>query len=172
MQGGNFRSFPSEGPPGSRGRRVLFRVFVTISSLWENYCRCRGALIWRALQLRSSSVNNLSNPKPGHTTGGSGRSARQSRRAGSGKIGCQQNYSPKKQKSTVPSKASKKASRQRLSRSTNRRNYVYTDEGKKFAVDKQFTNKYQRFTSSFYQQGKKRALFLPAAQWNVASLSL
>ena len=51
---------------------------------------------------------NLSNPKPGHTTGGSGRSARRSGRAGSGKIGCQQNYSPRKQKSTVPSKASKK----------------------------------------------------------------
>ena len=53
-------------------------------------------------------VQNLSNPKPGHTTGGSGRSARRSDRAGSGKIGCQQNYSPRKQKSTVPSKASKK----------------------------------------------------------------
>ena len=49
----------------------------------------------------------LSNPKPGHTTGGSGR-ARRSDRAGSGKIGCQQNYSPKKQRSTVPSQASKK----------------------------------------------------------------
>ena len=51
---------------------------------------------------------DLSNPKPGHTTGGSGRGARRSGRAGSGKIGCQQNYSPRKQKSTVPSKASKK----------------------------------------------------------------
>ena len=30
---------------------------------------------------------NLSNPKPEHTTGGSGRSARRSGRAGSGKIG-------------------------------------------------------------------------------------
>ena len=48
------------------------------------------------------------NPKPGHTTGGSGRSARRSGRERSGKIGCQQNYSPRKQKSTVPSKASKK----------------------------------------------------------------
>ena len=61
-------------------------------------------------QVRISSFyrNQLSNPKPGHTTGGSGRSARRSGRAGSGKIGCQQNYSPRKQKSTVPSKASKK----------------------------------------------------------------
>ena len=51
---------------------------------------------------------NLSNPKPGHTTGGSGRSARRSGRARSGKIACQQNYSPTKQKFTDPSKASKK----------------------------------------------------------------
>ena len=51
---------------------------------------------------------HLSNPKPGHTTGGSGRSARQGGRERSGKIKCQQNYSPKKQNSTVPSKASKK----------------------------------------------------------------
>ena len=48
-------------------------------------------------------VLDLSNPKPGHTTGGSGWSARRSGRAGSGKIRCQHNYSPRKQKSTVPS---------------------------------------------------------------------
>ena len=34
-------------------------------------------------------IKNLSNPKPKHTMGGSGRSARRSGRAGSGKIGCQ-----------------------------------------------------------------------------------
>ena len=51
---------------------------------------------------------NLSNPKPVHTTGGSGRRARRSGRAGSSKIWCQQNYSLRKRKSTVPSKASKK----------------------------------------------------------------
>ena len=50
----------------------------------------------------------LSNPKPGHTTGGSGRSARRSSREGSRKIRYQQNYSPRKQTFTVPSKASKK----------------------------------------------------------------
>ena len=44
-------------------------------------------------------LTHLLNPKPGHTTGGSGRSARRSGRERSGKIGCQQNYSPKKQKS-------------------------------------------------------------------------
>ena len=56
---------------------------------------------------RPSYMQDLSNPKPGHTTGGSGRGARRSGRAGSGRIGCQQNYSPRKQRSTVPSKASK-----------------------------------------------------------------
>ena len=49
----------------------------------------------------------LSNPKPGHTTGGSGRGARRSGRAGSRKIGCQQNCSPSRQASLVPPKASK-----------------------------------------------------------------
>ena len=48
---------------------------------------------------------NLSNPKPGHTTGGSGRGARGFGQAGSGKIGCQQNYhSPRKPKVNVLSK--------------------------------------------------------------------
>ena len=53
-------------------------------------------------------IMHLSNPKPGHTTGGSSRRARQSGQAGSGKIACQQKYSPRKQKSTVPTKAWKK----------------------------------------------------------------
>ena len=54
-------------------------------------------------------INSLSNPKPGHTTGESGRDARRSGQAGWGKIGCQQNDSPRKQKSTVLSKKSKKS---------------------------------------------------------------
>ena len=60
------------------------------------------------VQELESMIKRLSNPKPGHTTGESGQSARRSGRAGSGKIRCQQNYSPRKQKSTVLSKASKK----------------------------------------------------------------
>ena len=50
----------------------------------------------------------LSNPKPGHTTGGSGRGARRNGRAGSGGIGCQQTCSARKHKSRVPSKGSQK----------------------------------------------------------------
>ena len=56
----------------------------------------------------NKNKNNLSNPKPGHTTGESGRSARRSGRARSGKIECQQNYSPREQRSIVPSRAPKK----------------------------------------------------------------
>ena len=59
---------------------------------------------------RSTNKHNpmyLPNPKPGNTTGGSGRSARRSGQAGSGKIRCLQNFSAKKQKSIVPSKAPK-----------------------------------------------------------------
>ena len=51
---------------------------------------------------------DLSNQKPGHTTGGSGRGAQWGGRAGSGKIGCHQNYSPRKQMSLVPHKESSK----------------------------------------------------------------
>ena len=50
---------------------------------------------------------NLSSPKPGHTTGGSGRGARRGGGAGSGRTGCQQNCSPRRQASLAPSKASK-----------------------------------------------------------------
>ena len=50
---------------------------------------------------------NLSNPKPGHTTGGSGRGARWGGGAGSGRIGCQQNCLSMRQASLVLSKASK-----------------------------------------------------------------
>ena len=53
-----------------------------------------------------SSTCRTQNPYIPQT--GRGRRARRSGRAGSGKIRCQQNYSPKKRKSTVPSKASKK----------------------------------------------------------------
>ena len=50
---------------------------------------------------------NLSNPKPGHTTGGSGRGARRGGGAGSGRIGCQQNCPPRRRASLAPPKASK-----------------------------------------------------------------
>ena len=49
----------------------------------------------------------LSSPKPGHTTGGSGRGARRAGGAGSGRTGCQQNCSPKRKASLAPSKATK-----------------------------------------------------------------
>ena len=43
-----------------------------------------------------------------HNTGGSGRGPRQSGQAGWGKIGCQRNYSPRKQITIVPFKKTKK----------------------------------------------------------------
>ena len=105
----------------------------------------------------------LSNPKPGHTTGGSGRSAWRSGRAGSGKIGCQQNYSPKKQKSTVPSKASKK-----------RRFNVSPEAPTSEILCKPTEEQNQRLTtglSAVYYRDEKRAFFLAAEQWNDAFLS-
>ena len=50
---------------------------------------------------------DLSNPKPEHTTGASHQGARRDGGVGSSKIKCQHNYSPKKQRSTVTSQASK-----------------------------------------------------------------
>ena len=50
----------------------------------------------------------MSSPKAGHKTSGSGQSPRRSGRAESGKIGCQHNYSPRKQKSSVLSTAYRK----------------------------------------------------------------
>ena len=45
--------------------------------------------------LTGSGYLNLSSPKPGHTTGGSGRGARRGGGAASGRTGCQQNSSPR-----------------------------------------------------------------------------
>ena len=107
---------------------------------------------------------NLSNPKPGHTTGGSGRSARRSGRAGSGKIGCQQNYSPRKQKSIVPSKPSKK-----------RRFNVSPEARTSEILCKPTEEQNQRLTtglSAVYHRDEKRALFLAAEQRNDAFLSM
>ena len=105
---------------------------------------------------------HLSNPKPGHSTGGSGRSARRSGRAGSGKIGCKQNYSPRKQKSTVPSKASKK------------RRFNVSPEARTSEIPcKATAEQNQRLTtglSAVYPRDEESALFLAAEQWNDAFL--
>ena len=57
---------------------------------------------------RNASLRNLSSPKPGHTTGGLVRGAQRGGGAGSGRPGCQQNCSPRKRVSFVPSTASRK----------------------------------------------------------------
>ena len=108
-------------------------------------------------------IEYLSNPKPGHTTSGSGRSARRSGRAGSCKIACQKNYSPRKQKSTIPSKAWKKRRfNVSLEARTSEILFNPTDGGTKSAVDNQFITG----LSPVYQQNEKRFLFVTADQWN------
>ena len=56
---------------------------------------------------QTNSFLHLSNPKPGHTTGGSGRGARLGGGAGPGRTGRRQNNSPRRHASLVPPKASK-----------------------------------------------------------------
>ena len=76
-----------------------------IGSLYRSLC-IRGLI-----RIRSASIsikNHLLNRKPGHTTGGSSRSTRRSVWERSGKIVCQLNHSPWKEKSTVPTQASKR----------------------------------------------------------------
>ena len=107
---------------------------------------------------------DLSNQNPGHTTGGLGRSARQSGRAGFGKIECQQNYSARKQKSTVPSKKSKKCC-------VNDSPEARTGEILCKATEEQ-NLRLTTSLSAVYQPDEKRSLFLAAAQWNDTFLSL
>ena len=59
----------------------------------------------RSTNKRNPMYTDLSSPKPGHTTGRSGRGARRSGEAGSSTIECQHNCSPREQASLVPFKA-------------------------------------------------------------------
>ena len=163
-------------------------MFVLAQGCTEAYPACRGdgvlvctksasrkearlSFCWYTIVTRSISApvevhkaNNLSNPKPGHTTGGSGRGARRSGRAGSRKIGCQQNYMPGEQRSIVLSKASKP------------RHFNVSREARTSEIlCKPTEEPNQRLTSGLsavYQRGEKRSLFLAADQWNNAFLSL
>ena len=112
----------------------------------------------------SRVAHNLSSPKPGHTTGGSGRGAWRRGGAGSGRTGCQQNYPPERQASLVPSKES--------------RTYClnFSPEARTSEIlGKPMEEQSPRLTtgsSAVYQRDKKRSLFLAATQWADAFLSL
>ena len=78
--------------------------------------------LWK--QEQGKPYLNLSNRKNGHTTGRSGRGAQRSGQAGSGKIACQWNYSPRKQKSTVSSKKRENAAPTLLQNDEKAKTYV------------------------------------------------
>ena len=63
--------------------------------------------VYRRLFVFGNSFH-LSGPKPGHTTGGSGRGARRGGGAGPGRTGRRQNNTPRRQSSLLPPKASMK----------------------------------------------------------------
>ena len=107
---------------------------------------------------------NLSNPKPEHTTGASGRGARRSGGAGTGRTGRRQNSSPRGLVSRVPSKASK----------THRLN-VSPEARKNEILCKPMEEHNDRLTTGLcpvYPRDEKRSLFLAADQWTDAFLSL
>ena len=107
---------------------------------------------------------DLLNPKPRHTTGGSGRSAQRSGRERSGKIVCQQNYSSSKQMSSVPTKAPNK---HRLNDSPEARTCEILCK-----PTEEHGNRLTRGLSAVYNRDEKRSLFLAADQWNDDFLSL
>ena len=81
--------------PGHRQKIARLRPSVqNSSSMWATKC--------------CFSCVNLLNPKPGHTTGGSGRGAMRCSGVGPGRAGRRQSNSPRRQASLAPSEASKK----------------------------------------------------------------
>ena len=101
---------------------------------------------------------NLSNSKSGHFKGGSGRSAQQSGWAGSGKIWCKQNHSPRKQKVHCSSKASKK-SRFNVSPGAKTSEILCKLTGEQ---NQWFTHS----LSAFHHWDEKNALCVAAEQWD------
>ena len=102
--------------------------------------------------------------KPGHTTSGSGRGAWRGGGAGSGRTGCQQNCSPRRQGSLVLSKASK-----------NRHLTVSLKERTIKICLNRMREQNQRLTRdlcALYQRDRERSSFLAADQWTDDFLSL
>ena len=112
--------------------------------------------------------NNLSSPKPGHTSGGSGRGARRGGGAGSGRTGCQQNCSPRRQGSALPSKASTKRRLNVFPEARTSEILFKPNAGTKSMVDERFTSG----LSAVHHRDEKRFLFPAADQWTDAFLSL
>ena len=113
--------------------------------------------------------NDLSSPKPGHTTGGSRRGARRGGGARSGRTGCQQNCSPRRQCFLVLSKASK----------THRPNVAAEPRTNEIPLkpmidqNPRLTKVHPQFitgSSLRYRRDKKRSFFLATDQWTVAFL--
>ena len=102
------------------------------------------------------------------TTGESGRGARRGGRAESGRIGCQQNCSFRKQGCRVPSKASKKR-RLNVSPETRKSEILCKPSaGTKSSVDSRFI----LGLFAVYKRDRERSLFLAADQWIGTFLSL
>ena len=106
------------------------------------------------------SIEHLSSPKPGHTTGASRRGARRGGGTRSGRTVRQYNGAPIEQFFLALSKASK-------TRRLNVFPEAQTSEFQCKPIEKQNT-RLNRCSSAVYHRDDKRSLFLAADQWNDA----
>ena len=125
-----------------------------------------GKTIKRLNEKRRWSMKHLSNPKPGHTTGGSGRAAHSGAagHGGPGRMG-RRRVSPRR---AQPSLVSPRASKTIVLN-------IFLEARTKETLSKPAEEQNPRLTgglSAVYQGGEKRSLFLAADQWTDAFSSL
>ena len=155
---------PRTAPPPSRAPTPMRFFFLGDDQWTDALYLCKTFVFKECLGIHKQTTVHLSNPKPGHITGGSRRGARRGGGVGSGRTVRQQNCSPRGQSSPALSKASKSC---RLN--------CFPEEQTNEILCKpkeERNDRLNRGSSAVYQRDEKRSLFLAADQWNNAFLSL
>ena len=167
---------PGHGRVGAEWRTVGRRGGAS-ARRDADWSLCLGENIFLILQSFQGTVDNcpeqlfkstnkrnsyLSNPKPGHTTGGSGRGARRGARAGPSRIECQ------------PNRTVRPGNTSPLYSPKHRRNVASTSP-QKHEQAKSYVNRRRNEIgglSAVYQRDRGRSFPLAADWWTDASLSL
>ena len=172
-------SFPLVNDRTDRGAHFWLALFTTESTphgLPNNnshpsyYRRFDDSKIWQYIGCVTCRVQNPDIPRAGRVGahGGSGRGARRGGGAESGRTGCQQNISPRRRPSLVPSKASNSRRLNGFPEARTSEIKCKPNAGTKSPIDPRLT----RGLSPVYHRDEKRSLFLAADQWTDAFLSL